>query len=100
MFTRLIVPAAAVLMLASAPAMGRDDRRRESAPRSKSSSTAAIVKHEKATKATDAKALRTEGGTLCTSGKADEGVKKLEAAFADSASSPRCPSKRVLSSQT
>ncbi len=44
---------------------------------------AAIVKHEKAAKAADAKQLRAEGGTLCAGGKQDEGVAKLEAAMKD-----------------
>ncbi len=90
MFTRLIVPAAAVLMLASAPAMAAATSAQKCTALEKQFD-AAIVKHEKATKAADAKALRTEGGTLCTSGKADQGVKKLQAAFNDIGVKPKMP---------
>lgn len=44
---------------------------------------AAIVKHATAAKAADAKTLRQEASTLCTTGKAPDGVKKLEQAFKD-----------------
>ena len=41
----------------------------------------AIKTHEKAPKANEAKTMRTEGGTLCTSGKEADGVAKLEQAI-------------------
>jgi hypothetical protein len=89
MFSRFVVPAAAaVLMLATAPAMAAMTKADECTALQKQFD-AAIVKHEKAAKAADAKALRTQGGQLCTSGKADEGVKKLQAAFTDIGVKPK-----------
>lgn len=43
----------------------------------------AIKTHESAKKAAAAKTLRQEGGQLCASGKAAQGVKKLEQALND-----------------
>jgi hypothetical protein len=90
MLTRLIVPAAALVMLASAPAMAATTSAQKCTALEKQFD-AAIVKHEKSAKAADAKTLRTEGGTLCASGKADEGVKKLQAAFNDIGVKPKMP---------
>lgn len=42
-----------------------------------------IVKHATATKAAEAKTLRTDAGKLCQSGKATDGVKKLDQALND-----------------
>ena len=42
-----------------------------------------IVKHATATKAADAKMLRTDAGKLCQSGQNDDGVKKLKQALKD-----------------
>lgn len=49
----------------------------------------AIKTHGKAQKATEAKTMREEGGNLCTSGKADEGVAKLETALKDLGVKPK-----------
>jgi len=40
-----------------------------------------IVKHATAAKAAEAKTLRTDGGKMCQSGKAEDGVKKLKEAL-------------------
>jgi hypothetical protein len=42
-----------------------------------------IVKHATASKAAQAKTLRTDAGKLCQSGKNDDGVKKLKQALKD-----------------
>ncbi len=42
-----------------------------------------IVKHATASKAAQAKALRTDGGKLCQMGKNEDGVKKLKQALKD-----------------
>jgi hypothetical protein len=42
-----------------------------------------IVKHGTAAKVAEAKTLRTDAGKLCQSGKAEDGVKKLDQALND-----------------
>ncbi len=76
----LIVPALATLMLAGTAFAATPA---EKCAALEKQFDQVIGQHESAKKATAAKELRTEGGTLCTEGKAPEGIKKLEQALKD-----------------
>lgn len=101
MKTRVIVPlfVSAVMLATSAMAAGakHDSYRNTDMKRTQMSTMTpqkqctslqskfdvAIKKHEKAAKAEQAKAMRTEGGNLCAQGQHAEGVAKLQQALRD-----------------
>jgi len=88
MLTRWVARAAAVLALAGGPAMAATTSA-DKCTRLEKQFDQAIVKHAQADKAADAKALRSEATTLCTSGKPDDGINKLHEALNDLGVKPR-----------
>ena len=89
MFTRWMIQAVAVLALAGGPALAATTTAAQKCTRLEKQFDQALARHEKTDKAADAKTLRTEAGTLCTSGKADDGVAKLHEALNDLSVKPR-----------
>lgn len=83
MIRRFLLPAAAALTMAVAPAMAAQMSGAEKCTALEKQFDRAIATHGKGTKAADARTLRTDGGKLCTSGKANEGVRKLQQALND-----------------
>jgi hypothetical protein len=88
MSTHWVALAVAVLALAGGPALAATTSA-DKCTRLEKQFDQAIAKHEKADKAADAKTLRTEAATLCTSGKPDDGVAKLHEALNDLGVKPR-----------
>lgn len=104
MSARLLVPAILGALLLSAPAMAGStygnsaqkgiQKAAAMTPAQKCKALEkqfdkAIKRHAKAAKAADAKAMRTEGGKLCASGKQADGIAKLEGALKDLGVKPR-----------
>lgn len=83
MTRRFLLPVAAALTMVVAPAMAAQMSGTEKCTALEKQFDQAIVKHAKDAKAADARALRTDGGKLCTSGKTTEGMAKLEQALND-----------------
>ena len=98
MKTQWIVPAMLGIALLSAPVLAANKKPGEFAEKKpfpqyaamtaaekctvlESQFDSAIKTHEAVAKAAEAKQLRTDGGNLCASGKAPDGVKKLETAI-------------------
>jgi len=96
MNTRMIVPALLSAVMFSTPVLAAGAY--EAAPQAQKTAAmtpadqcrsletqfdAAIKTHGTAAKASEAKAMRTEGGNLCASGKQADGIVKLEQALRD-----------------
>ncbi len=88
MVMRWVVPAVAVFALAGGPAWAAMTSA-DKCSRLEKQFDHAIVKHQTAAKAADAKTLRTEAGTLCSGGKPDDGIAKLHEALNDLGVKPR-----------
>jgi hypothetical protein len=83
MTRRFLLPLAAALTMAIAPAMAAQMTGTERCTALEKQFDQAIVKHAKDAKAADARTLRADGGKLCTSGKTDQGMQKLQQALND-----------------
>jgi hypothetical protein len=83
MIRRFLLPAAAALTMVVAPAMAAQMSGADKCTALEKQFDQAIATHTKDAKATDAKTLRTDGGKLCTSGKTNDGMKKLQQALND-----------------
>jgi len=104
MLTRLIVPAMLTAIVFSAPVLAAETAKTPAQPAPakhmamspkdectayQAQFDAALPTHEKAAKLADAKKLRAEGGTLCTSGKEPNGAAKLAKALRDLGVKPK-----------
>lgn len=83
MLTRVILPAAAALLLASTGAMAAQMTPEQKCTALGKEFDQVIVKHQGAPKAGDARMLRTDGGKLCAEAKYTDGIAKLQTAFSD-----------------
>ena len=83
MTRRFLLPVAAALTMAIAPAMAAQMTGAEKCTALEKQFDQAIVKHTKDAKAADARTLRADGGKLCVAGKTDDGMKKLQQALND-----------------
>lgn len=83
MTRRFLLPVAAVLAMAVAPAMAAQMTGAQRCTALEKQFDQAITQHGKATKAADARTLRTDGGKLCVAGKTDQGMKKIQQALND-----------------